>query len=127
MAVVYCLNVPDRDRGFARVACAMNRIQMVVVEPRDFDLTVRELTGGLHGHAEGRLFEDTLYLLHNLSQDQFNAFLDALRRPDPPCGGFRAVTTRTNRRWTLQELIEAMKAEQAQLQGKPETARTEEG
>ena len=117
MAVVYCLNMPDRDRGYVRAACLLNGIQRAVVEPRDFDLTVRELVGGLQGHAEGKLFDDTLYLLHNLSQNQFNAFLDALRKPDPPCPGFRAITTRENRRWTLLQLIQEMKAEREQLGG----------
>ena len=112
-AMVFCMNVPDGDRGTVRAACMNQGIIMQVVQPEDFDLTIRELTGGLKGHAEEKLFEDTVYLMHNLSREQFDGFLDAIR----PCRGLRAIDTPTNRRWKVAELVQELKAEDKQLRG----------
>ena len=113
MAEIYCFNLREESRGYAAALCARYRIRMIEVPREKYGLTIRELAAGFPGKSEGEAFEDELLLMDHLDEQQFNGFLDDLRKCTPRYQGLKAVVTRTNRRWTPAALAEELRKERA--------------
>ena len=119
MEKILAFQVRETDLQKLKGISASMRIKLVVIDKVDFRQTVNDLLSQkknpLMEPYNGQITESML-LLHEFSDKRLDALLKALRREQVKVD-FKAVTTKTNIKWTvLQLFFEMEKERQAYLQ-----------
>ena len=116
MAEIYCFNLSGDVRGYVAALSVRYRIRMIEAGQEKAGLTIREIDAGFPAKGGEGTFEESLLLMDHLDEHQFNGFLDDLKQCTPAYQGFKAIVTRSNRRWTVAELVEELRKEKASLE-----------
>ena len=119
MEKILAFQVRETDLQKLKGISASMRIKLVVIDKVDFRHTVNDLLSQkknpLVEPYNGQITESML-LLHEFSDKRLDALLKALRREQVKVD-FKAVTTKTNIKWTvLQLFFEIEKERKAYLQ-----------
>ena len=110
---ILAFQVRETDLQKLKEISASMRIKLVVIEKVDFRQTVNDLLSQkknpLMEPYNGQITESML-LLHEFSDKRLDALLKALRREQVKVD-FKAVTTKTNIKWTVLQLFFEMEKE----------------
>lgn len=113
MEKILAFQVRETDLQKLKEISASMRIKLVVIEKVDFRQTVNNLLSQkknpLVEPYNGQITESML-LLHEFSDKRLDALLKALRREQVKVD-FKAVTTKTNIKWTVLQLFFEMEKE----------------
>ncbi len=113
MEKILAFQVRETDLQKLKEISASMRIKLVVIEKVDFRQTVNDLLSQkknpLVEPYNGQITESML-LLHEFSDKRLDALLKALRREQVKVD-FKAVTTKTNIKWTVLQLFFEMEKE----------------
>lgn len=113
MEKILAFQVRETDLQKLKEISASMRIKLVVIEKVDFRQTINDLLSQkknpLVEPYNGQITESML-LLHEFSDKRLDAFLKALRREQVKVD-FKAVTTKTNIKWTVLQLFFEMEKE----------------
>ena len=113
MEKILAFQVRETDLQKLKEISASMRIKLVVIEKVDFRQTVNDLLSQkknpLLEPYNGQITESML-LLHEFSDKRLDALLKALRREQVKVD-FKAVTTKTNIKWTVLQLFFEMEKE----------------
>ena len=113
MEKILAFQVRETDLQKLKEISASMRIKLVVIEKVDFRQTVNNLLSQkknpLVEPYNGQITESML-LLHEFSDKRLDALLKALRREQVKVA-FKAVTTKTNIKWTVLQLFFEMEKE----------------
>lgn len=113
MEKILAFQVRETDLQKLKEISASMRIKLVVIEKVDFRQTVNDLLSQkknpLMEPYNGQITESML-LLHEFSDKRLDALLKALRREQVKVD-FKAVTTKTNIKWTVLQLFFEMEKE----------------
>ena len=113
MEKILAFQVRETDLQKLKGISASMRIKLVVIDKVDFRQTVNDLLS----HKKNPLVEpyngqitESMLLLHEFSDKRLDALLKALRREQVKVD-FKAVTTKTNIKWTVLQLFFEMEKE----------------
>ena len=110
---ILAFQVRETDLQKLKGISASMRIKLVVIDKVDFRQTVNDLLSQkknpLVEPYNGQITESML-LLHEFSDKRLDALLKALRREQVKVD-FKAVTTKTNIKWTVLQLFFEMEKE----------------
>ena len=113
MEKILAFQVRETDLQKLKGISASMRIKLVVIDKVDFRQTVNDLLSQkknpLVEPYNGQITESML-LLHEFSDKRLDALLKALRREQVKVD-FKAVTTKTNIKWTVLQLFFEMEKE----------------
>ena len=113
MEKILAFQVRETDLQKLKGISASMRIKLVVIDKVDFRQTVNDLLSQkknpLVEPYNGQITESML-LLHEFSDKRLDALLKALRREQVKVD-FKAVTTKTNIKWTVLQLFFEMERE----------------
>lgn len=113
MEKILAFQVRETDLQKLKGISASMRIKLVVIDKVDFRQTVNNLLSQkknpLVEPYNGQITESML-LLHEFSDKRLDALLKALRREQVKVD-FKAVTTKTNIKWTVLQLFFEMEKE----------------
>lgn len=113
MEKILAFQVWETDLQKLKGISASMRIKLVVIDKVDFRQTVNDLLSQkknpLVEPYNGQITESML-LLHEFSDKRLDALLKALRREQVKVD-FKAVTTKTNIKWTVLQLFFEMEKE----------------
>ena len=113
MEKILAFQVRETDLQKLKGISASMRIKLVVIDKVDFRQTVNDLLSQkknpLVEPYNGQITESML-LLHGFSDKRLDALLKALRRERVKVD-FKAVTTKTNIKWTVLQLFFEMEKE----------------
>ena len=113
MEKILAFQVRETDLQKLKGISASMRIKLVVIDKVDFRQTVNDLLSqkknSLVEPYNGQITESML-LLHEFSDKRLDALLKALRREQVKVD-FKAVTTKTNIKWTVLQLFFEMEKE----------------
>ena len=113
MEKILAFEVRETDLQKLKGISASMRIKLVVIDKVDFRQTVNDLLSQkknpLVEPYNGQITESML-LLHEFSDKRLDALLKALRREQVKVD-FKAVTTKTNIKWTVLQLFFEMEKE----------------
>ena len=113
MEKILAFQVREADLQKLKGISASMRIKLVVIDKVDFRQTVNDLLSQkknpLVEPYNGQITESML-LLHEFSDKRLDALLKALRREQVKVD-FKAVTTKTNIKWTVLQLFFEMEKE----------------
>ena len=113
MEKILTFQVRETDLQKLKELSASMRIKLVVIDKVDFRQTVNDLLSQkknpLVEPYNGQITESML-LLHEFSDKRLDALLKALRREQVKVD-FKAVTTKTNIKWTVLQLFFEMEKE----------------
>lgn len=113
MEKILAFQVRETDLQKLKEISASMRIKLVVIEKVDFRQTINDLLSQkknpLVEPYNGQITESML-LLHEFSDKRLDALLKALRREQVKVD-FKAVTTKTNIKWTVLQLFFEMEKE----------------
>ena len=113
MEKILAFQVRETDLQKLKGISASMRIKLVVIDKVDFRQTVNNLLSQkknpLVEPYNGQITESML-LLHEFSDKRLDALLKALRREQVKVD-FKAVTTKTNIKWTVLQLFFEMERE----------------
>ena len=113
MEKILAFQVRETDLQKLKGISASMRIKLVVIDKVDFRQTVNDLLSqkknALVEPYNGQITESML-LLHEFSDKRLDALLKALRREQVKVD-FKAVTTKTNIKWTVLQLFFEMEKE----------------
>ena len=113
MEKILAFQVRETDLQKLKGISASMRIKLVVIDKADFRQTVNDLLSQkknpLVEPYNGQITESML-LLHEFSDKRLDALLKALRREQVKVD-FKAVTTKTNIKWTVLQLFFEMEKE----------------
>ena len=113
MEQILAFQVRETDLQKLKGISACMRIKLVVIDKVDFRQTVNDLLSQkkspLVEPYNGQITESML-LLHEFSDKRLDALLKALRREQVKVD-FKAVTTKTNIKWTVLQLFFEMEKE----------------
>ena len=113
MEKILAFQVRETDLQKLKGISACMRIKLVVIDKVDFRQTVNDLLSQkknpLVEPYNGQITESML-LLHEFSDKRLDALLKALRREQVKVD-FKAVTTKTNIKWTVLQLFFEMEKE----------------
>lgn len=113
MEKILAFQVRETDLQKLKGISASMRIKLVVIDKVDFRQTVNDLLSQkknpLMEPYNGQITESML-LLHEFSDKRLDALLKALRREQVKVD-FKAVTTKTNIKWTVLQLFFEMEKE----------------
>lgn len=113
MEKILTFQVRETDLQKLKGISASMRIKLVVIDKVDFRQTVNDLLSQkknpLVEPYNGQITESML-LLHEFSDKRLDALLKALRREQVKVD-FKAVTTKTNIKWTVLQLFFEMEKE----------------
>lgn len=113
MEKILTFQVRETDLQKLKEISASMRIKLVVIDKVDFRQTVNDLLSQkknpLVEPYNGQITESML-LLHEFSDKRLDALLKALRREQVKVD-FKAVTTKTNIKWTVLQLFFEMEKE----------------
>ena len=113
MERILTFQVRETDLQKLKEISASMRIKLVVIDKVDFRQTVNDLLSQkknpLVEPYNGQITESML-LLHEFSDKRLDALLKALRREQVKVD-FKAVTTKTNIKWTVLQLFFEMERE----------------
>ncbi len=113
MERILTFQVRETDLQKLKEISASMRIKLVVIDKVDFRQTVNDLLSQkknpLVEPYNGQITESML-LLHEFSDKRLDALLKALRREQVKVD-FKAVTTKTNIKWTVLQLFFEMEKE----------------
>lgn len=113
MEKILAFQVRETDLQKLKEISASMRIKLVVIEKVDFRQTVNDLLSQKKNPIvepyNGQITESML-LLHEFSDKRLDALLKALRREQVKVD-FKAVTTKTNIKWTVLQLFFEMEKE----------------
>ena len=113
MEKILAFQVRETDLQKLKGISASMRIKLVVIDKVDFRQTVNDLLSQkknpLREPYNGQITESML-LLHEFSDKRLDALLKALRREQVKVD-FKAVTTKTNIKWTVLQLFFEMEKE----------------
>ena len=113
MEKILAFQVRETDLQKLKGISASMRIKLVVIDKVDFRQTVNDLLSQkknpLVEPYNGQITESML-LLHEFSDKRLDALLKALRREQVKVD-FKAVTTKTNIKWTVLQLFFEMETE----------------
>lgn len=113
MERILTFQVRETDLQKLKGISASMRIKLVVIDKVDFRQTVNDLLSQkknpLVEPYNGQITESML-LLHEFSDKRLDALLKALRREQVKVD-FKAVTTKTNIKWTVLQLFFEMEKE----------------
>lgn len=113
MEKILAFQVRETDLQKLKGISASMRIKLVVIDKVDFRQTVNDLLSQkknpLVEPYNGQITESML-LLHEFSDKKLDALLKALRREQVKVD-FKAVTTKTNIKWTVLQLFFEMEKE----------------
>lgn len=113
MEKILTFQVRETDLQKLKGISASMRIKLVVIDKVDFRQTVNDLLSQkknpLMEPYNGQITESML-LLHEFSDKRLDALLKALRREQVKVD-FKAVTTKTNIKWTVLQLFFEMEKE----------------
>lgn len=113
MEKILAFQVRETDLQKLKEISASMRIKIVVIDKVDFRQTVNDLLSQkknpLVEPYNGQITESML-LLHEFSDKRLDALLKALRREQVKVD-FKAVTTKTNIKWTVLQLFFEMEKE----------------
>lgn len=113
MEKILAFQVRETDLQKLKEISASMRIKLVVIDKVDFRQTVNDLLSQkknpLVEPYNGQITESML-LLHEFSDKRLDALLKALRREQVKVD-FKAVTTKTNIKWTVLQLFFEMEKE----------------
>ena len=113
MEKILAFQVRETDLQKLKGISASMRIKLVVIDKVDFRQTVNDLLSQkknpLVEPYNGQITE-TMLLLHEFSDKRLDALLKALRREQVKVD-FKAVTTKTNIKWTVLQLFFEMEKE----------------
>lgn len=113
MEKILAFQVRETDLQKLKGISASMRIKLVVINKVDFRQTVNDLLSQkknpLVEPYNGQITESML-LLHEFSDKRLDALLKALRREQVKVD-FKAVTTKTNIKWTVLQLFFEMERE----------------
>ena len=120
MARVLLYNVNDTQKRMKIKLCLFRQgLTCVDVQPEECGHPLGYLLG-LEGYAPGAEaegFTDEMLVMHELSQRQFSALLEDLRRERVPVA-LKAVVTETNITWTSDRLHRELAAEHEAMRKK---------
>ena len=113
MEKILAFQVRETDLQKLKGISASMRIKLVVIDKVDFRQTVNDLLSQKKNPIvepyNGQITESML-LLHEFSDKRLDALLKALRREQVKVD-FKAVTTKTNIKWTVLQLFFEMEKE----------------
>lgn len=113
MEKILAFQVRETDLQKLKGISASMRIKLVIIDKVDFRQTVNDLLSQkknpLVEPYNGQITESML-LLHEFSDKRLDALLKALRREQVKVD-FKAVTTKTNIKWTVLQLFFEMEKE----------------
>lgn len=113
MEKILAFQVRETDLQKLKEISASMRIKLVVIDKVDFRQTVNDLLSQKKNPIvepyNGQITESML-LLHEFSDKRLDALLKALRREQVKVD-FKAVTTKTNIKWTVLQLFFEMEKE----------------
>lgn len=113
MERIIAFQVKENDLQKLKEIAVSMRIKLMVIDKADFRQTVGDLIAqkrnSLVGSYTGEIAESML-LFHEFSDKRLDSFLKAMRREQVRVD-FKAVTTKTNIKWTVLQLYLEMERE----------------